>query len=807
MIFLVISIILLFSCSNTARDNLLSGQFGSVDSNPPELISPVDDEKVNSLSTTLVWASKQGATRYTVEVARDADFSQMMPGSPFTTDDSNLKVDFTDAYTWYWRVRANTTEEGKYSEIRKVHPLDAIYVYCPGTESTCSEDTDSDGNSDTVGNKSAPYRLINSAMIPSANLNLPVKVANRDSSNKAYNESISLSAGANVTGGYDNSTWQQGSDRTKIQSSLPQVLSITNIKSRSTEVKYFEIISTSTKQDNHTVYAQNNDDSVTLSSNIIRASINGANNTYAVNNYRSHIKIENNTIYPGANTFSSTYGIYNEESEPYIHGNTIVGGQAPNIYGVYITGKSAAKIISNKIFINQAGNGYSSTYGINNSNSAAFIINNEILYRYSGFTASAIIINNRISGQPRFSTNDNSIFINNNVTNSESGSGLKVLDVSGSAPVISGNTLLRTENTDVRYGISLTSAASKAVIFNNTVFSGATSAGFTGDSGIYINNSAAPVIDNNIIISSGDKNTSRYGVHEKNANADSVTLLNNLFNDNGTAGTFYSYRNEDTTDLQYICSDGKPGSTNGCATGVDVATSTTGGNTTQANFSDLFQYYPGKTVITSNGNGADYSGTTTVIELKDATTCNLFTVGEYFEYMFNETAYNITAKDCSTEMTVSFTPELAQASVEGAAIQLWGSISLNYSQKYALKSTSNAAGAGLSCPGGFSLKTHTWDRPDVTTDYTSQSACDEQYPHSGATHNGGNCETSYLHPAIEIIDDDIGNDNGLCEAGETCLINTNIGADPGYGSLVSAGCDVSGIISNVTLMKYQNNGY
>jgi len=52
--------------------------------------------------------------------------------------------------------------------------------------------------------------------------------------------------------------------------------------------------------------------------------------------------------------------------------------------------------------------------------------------------------------------------------------------------------------------------------------------------------------------------------------------------------------------------------------------------------------------------------------------------------------------------------------------------------------------------------------------------------------------------------------NGLCESGETCLQNDNMGAYAGHGSLI-AGCDVSsvagGIFSTVTMQKYDKNGY
>lgn len=68
------------------------------------------------------------------------------------------------------------------------------------------------------------------------------------------------------------------------------------------------------------------------------------------------------------------------------------------------------------------------------------------------------------------------------------------------------------------------------------------------------------------------------------------------------------------------------------------------------------------------------------------------------------------------------------------------------------------------------------------------------------------CETTYLQHAIEIPADGSGNDNLLCESGETCLYTPNIGSYQGHGDLVDAGMFTDGAVTGVTLMKYANNG-
>ncbi|MBU2511258.1 right-handed parallel beta-helix repeat-containing protein [bacterium] len=74
-------------------------------------------------------------------------------------------------------------------------------------------------------------------------------------------------------------------------------------------------------------------------------------------------------------------------------------------------------------------------------------------------------------------------------------------------------------------------------------------------------------------------------------------------------------------------------------------------------------------------------------------------------------------------------------------------------------------------------------------------------------HTWSDASTSLAaHNAVEILDDDIGNDNGLCEFGETCLYTPNIGKYQGHGNLIDAGTILSGD-DRVILKKYEINGY
>ena len=71
------------------------------------------------------------------------------------------------------------------------------------------------------------------------------------------------------------------------------------------------------------------------------------------------------------------------------------------------------------------------------------------------------------------------------------------------------------------------------------------------------------------------------------------------------------------------------------------------------------------------------------------------------------------------------------------------------------------------------------------------------------THTWSDASTTiHLRNAVEIVDDTIGNDNGLCETNEVCLYTPNIGSYQGHGELQSTGTFTDGIISGVILLEY-----
>lgn len=118
-----------------------------------------------------------------------------------------------------------------------------------------------------------------------------------------------------------------------------------------------------------------------------------------------------------------------------------------------------------------------------------------------------------------------------------------------------------------------------------------------------------------------------------------------------------------------------------------------------------------------------------------------------------------------------------------------------------LASDTTAARALVAAPAdGNASMTQTW-----TASTSAQCAL---VPGATWDATGSTCTSKLLANAEEVIGDGNGNDNGLCESGETCLVMPNLGSYQGHGAPTSAGSIGSGgTITGVTLMKYTTNGY
>ena len=69
------------------------------------------------------------------------------------------------------------------------------------------------------------------------------------------------------------------------------------------------------------------------------------------------------------------------------------------------------------------------------------------------------------------------------------------------------------------------------------------------------------------------------------------------------------------------------------------------------------------------------------------------------------------------------------------------------------------------------------------------------------------CDSVFLKHAWELLEDGIGDNDGLCESNETCEVARNIGGYQGHGPFVAAGAFVPGALTGITLVQRQTNGY
>ena len=202
--------------------------------------------------------------------------------------------------------------------------------------------------------------------------------------------------------------------------------------------------------------------------------------------------------------------------------------------------------------------------------------------------------------------NKSSPTISNNFIQGGDGSFAYGIFNNNSSPVITGNTIVG--------GIALTTGTAYYSIYNQNgsspiIRNNVLSAGnATSSTGIYTNHSgSAPTIENNTI--GGKMNSVNTGVIRMIGGAAPAIRNNIIFAYDATSGcveefdgssnptvfqnnnmfgcTSNVYRNGGATNLNSVCTDGKPGS-GACATGTNVATTTTSGNLSIDNSGPLF---------------------------------------------------------------------------------------------------------------------------------------------------------------------------------------------------------------------------
>lgn len=678
-------LILNVTCVGSSTQELLDTTGLPIDRTPPKIIAPAYAAKITGNSATLSWESRFAATEYTVEIARDAAFTQPMAVSPYKSVTSYLNVTFADAYSYHWRIRANTTPSGQFSDVGLVHVLaGAVRVYCASGNASCS-------NTDKIGNKSSPYEQIGHALTIAAGLDLPVHVASRGGT-AVYNGTINLVEGVSLLGGYNGTTWARDVSANVTELYSEGKFTVYGGSSAATASPY--------RLDGFTIRLKvvtNVGDP--LDRQAIRLDFSA-----------SPLTISNNSIYLDVST-----------------GSCFTTGRA-----VYLT-DSTAIIESNSIFDSDlftCSGGLGGEVLIDMSNSSPVIRNNRLVSRKS-------------STQLRTSLMMNA----------------------KASPVIYGN---KFEN--ARYPMYLT-GYSRPVIFDNTVQLAALAGSDTRSIEFGSNNPAA-VIGGNRFFSGTSTNVTTWNIGSSPGS--SFKIFNNTIQVAATTTSVAATAKEGMFFLNNILF-------------------TTSGTTRRCFSEGVAGYDPGMFL---NNNLFDCPD---ALYLDEVGTSRL-TIG-------NVNDHNLTTQaGISTSIgNVSFPDTSNQLFVDiNGADNNYATIADN---NWALRTgATGVINGGVSCPAGFATATHDWN-DSFGSPESNQAGCDARYFAQKTTYAAGVCRTTYLYPAMEIPDDKIGNDNGLCEAGETCLINPNMGAYAGHGSLVNAGCDVSGLIANVTLLQYAQNGY
>lgn len=93
--------------------------------------------------------------------------------------------------------------------------------------------------------------------------------------------------------------------------------------------------------------------------------------------------------------------------------------------------------------------------------------------------------------------------------------------------------------------------------------------------------------------------------------------------------------------------------------------------------------------------------------------------------------------------------------------------------------------------------------PTVATD-----TCPSEVHGNVVVSNQSSTPETYLRNAFEIIGDEIGDDDSLCETNEECVYTPNVGAYQGHGDFYTRSCAFqNGTVTGVIMYSYPNNGY
>jgi hypothetical protein len=100
------------------------------------------------------------------------------------------------------------------------------------------------------------------------------------------------------------------------------------------------------------------------------------------------------------------------------------------------------------------------------------------------------------------------------------------------------------------------------------------------------------------------------------------------------------------------------------------------------------------------------------------------------------------------------------------------------------------------------------DGSTANADFVAGSTCPAAVHGNKALTDGQSTANTFLVNALEILGDEIGDDDGLCESSEACIYSPNFGAYQGHGDYLAAGtCTFqNGTVTGVQMYAYPTNG-
>ncbi len=528
-----------------------------------------------------------------------------------------------------------------------------------------------------------------------------------------------------------------------------------------------------------------------LDGNTVTGGVAVSNNSYA-------LYVTGSTIDASGNNFSTADGSYGNRtvnlannSDGTLTGNTIQSGEITGsswAVGIYVD-SSIARISGNTISTGVDPSKFN--YGIFFIGGAGFAVGNTISSNYNSFeirTSGVALVNNDIRV---FDTNNTYLYGVNNL--------------SGTNASVIGNSIIAGGGPNSEIGITFSSNSGGTVYAGNTITVGSSSHPSVSGKAISIGGYNPLDIRNNIVFTKGD-GTMGIGINEGASYHSPRHVTGNLIFDSPEA----LYRSNDTP--SYYLTDG---------------------DNTTANI----DWFNGATTYTApikyvGTTSASTGGTTSRIRIDSVWQCRNFHAGDVIIYDYAGTPENltVTSADCANPYYIYFLPVRGTATGTGVGIWIDLSVSGNITltgtpaqsisdlfvnpdeanPDYSLLSTGPAINR-IACPAGNDTGVQNWRMAAA-----DQPECDSDFP--GSVFVTDHCESTFIYNSIEITGDSIGNDNGLCETGESCIFNPNTGSYPGHGSLVTASTPVTGTpscsdigtggaVENVTLYKYNTNGY